>query len=275
MLALTILLGLALVASIILAVFVARGTWRIFWATVALAALIVTVILLWPGNPLNRFWFPPTGNGGDNGPVSITAIVLPACPPSAGKNPVTGTELISKLNPYPGVACEYEYVNLTDPVTVTIPAGQAALIADWGVTCPTGPVCEGTWLATSSFRLPAGILAHVYLYVAREAAEGRFPSFACEYVATPGHTMENIRVPGWAAGMGTILQPSCGGIAAVVPTTVIAPVAPCDKGTYAVQPGDTLSKIAQGLGINWQNLADRNGVTSPYVIRAGQILCWP
>lgn len=68
MLALTVLLGLALVDSIILAVFIA-GMWRIFWTTVALAIIIVVLTLMWPGNPLNRYWFPPH-TGGDNGPVT-------------------------------------------------------------------------------------------------------------------------------------------------------------------------------------------------------------
>lgn len=130
--------------------------------------------------------------------------LLLVCPPaSAGTNPVTGDPLIAELYPYPGVSCEYEYVNEYDDVLVNIPDGTAALIADWGVTCPEGALCEGTWVATKSFRLPAGILVHVFLYTSAEAAQGRFPSFAAEYVAQ-GHTDANVRVPTWAAGFGNV-----------------------------------------------------------------------
>lgn len=58
MIALIVLLALAFLAGIILAVLTA-GTWRIFGAIVALAAFFITLMLLWPGTPVNRYLFPP------------------------------------------------------------------------------------------------------------------------------------------------------------------------------------------------------------------------
>lgn len=135
-------------------------------------------------------------------PILTTLLICP--PASAGTNPVTGDPLIATLNPYPGVKCEYEYVNEFDDVIVNIPDGMAALIADWGVTCPEGALCEGVWVAATSFRLPAGVLVHVYLYASAEGAQGRFPSFASEYVAQAGHTSANVRVPSWATENGNV-----------------------------------------------------------------------
>ena len=45
--------------------------------------------------------------------------------------------------------------------------------------------------------------------------------------------------------------------------------------TYTVTPGDTLSGIAAKFGVAWQAVAKLNGIKSPYVIRAGQVLKIP
>lgn len=44
------------------------------------------------------------------------------------------------------------------------------------------------------------------------------------------------------------------------------------NGTYVVQPGDTLSQIAAGLGVTTDYLASRNGITDPNLIYSGQPL---
>lgn len=43
-------------------------------------------------------------------------------------------------------------------------------------------------------------------------------------------------------------------------------------GTYVVQPGDTLSQIAERLGTTTDNLAAQNGITNPNSIYSGQAL---
>lgn len=42
--------------------------------------------------------------------------------------------------------------------------------------------------------------------------------------------------------------------------------------TYTVKSGDTLSEIGQKLGVNWKDIASKNGISSPYTIYPGQIL---
>ncbi len=42
--------------------------------------------------------------------------------------------------------------------------------------------------------------------------------------------------------------------------------------TYTVVAGDTLSGIGVKVGVNWQDIAAKNGITSPYIIRPGQVL---
>lgn len=45
--------------------------------------------------------------------------------------------------------------------------------------------------------------------------------------------------------------------------------------SYTVQSGDTLSGIGAKLGVNWQNIASANGISSPYTIYPGQVLVIP
>ena len=42
--------------------------------------------------------------------------------------------------------------------------------------------------------------------------------------------------------------------------------------TYTVKSGDTLSEIGQKLGVNWKDIASKNGISSPYTIYPGQVL---
>ena len=44
------------------------------------------------------------------------------------------------------------------------------------------------------------------------------------------------------------------------------------SGTYTVRPGDTLYLIGQSYGISWQQIAQANGIASPYLIYVGQSL---
>ena len=44
------------------------------------------------------------------------------------------------------------------------------------------------------------------------------------------------------------------------------------SGTYIVQPGDTLSGIAEKYGTTYQNLAAINGIGNPDQINVGQVL---
>lgn len=42
--------------------------------------------------------------------------------------------------------------------------------------------------------------------------------------------------------------------------------------TYTVKSGDTLSEIGAKLGVNWRDIANKNGIKSPYTIYPGQVL---
>lgn len=45
-----------------------------------------------------------------------------------------------------------------------------------------------------------------------------------------------------------------------------------EQQTYTVQSGDSLSSIGYKLGVNWQDIANKNGIASPYTIYPGQVL---
>ncbi len=51
-----------------------------------------------------------------------------------------------------------------------------------------------------------------------------------------------------------------------------APAPAAAAGEYTVQPGDTLSGIAQRYGTNWQTLAAINALPNPNLIKVGQVL---
>lgn len=42
--------------------------------------------------------------------------------------------------------------------------------------------------------------------------------------------------------------------------------------TYAVQPGDTLRRLAAEWGVNWQDIADWNNLSYPYTLYTGQLI---
>jgi len=46
-------------------------------------------------------------------------------------------------------------------------------------------------------------------------------------------------------------------------------------GTYTVQPGDYLAKLAQQWGVSWQQIAALNNIYYPYIIYVGQVLKKP
>lgn len=48
-----------------------------------------------------------------------------------------------------------------------------------------------------------------------------------------------------------------------------------DSSRYTVKSGDCLSKIGSQLGVNWRDIANANGIVSPYVIYVGQSLLIP
>ena len=47
---------------------------------------------------------------------------------------------------------------------------------------------------------------------------------------------------------------------------------PSTSKTYTVKSGDTLSGIGAKLGVNWKDIAAKNGISSPYTIYPGQVL---
>lgn len=46
----------------------------------------------------------------------------------------------------------------------------------------------------------------------------------------------------------------------------------CPSGTYTVVIGDTLSGIGKRLGVDWRDVAEKNGIVAPYTIYPGQTL---
>lgn len=60
------------------------------------------------------------------------------------------------------------------------------------------------------------------------------------------------------------------------PTPVApAPSIPTEVSTYTVKSSDCLSKIGANLGVNWRDIANLNGIVSPYTIYVGQKLIIP
>lgn len=59
------------------------------------------------------------------------------------------------------------------------------------------------------------------------------------------------------------------------PQTEAAAVSAACAERYTVQAGDTLTAIAFAYDVTLEELADANGLTDPYVIYIGQVLCIP
>jgi LysM repeat protein len=54
------------------------------------------------------------------------------------------------------------------------------------------------------------------------------------------------------------------------------PSTPAPTGeTYTVASGDTLASIGAKLGVEWQKIAEANGLTEPYDLQIGQVLKIP
>lgn len=180
------------------------------------------------GNPMITLVNTPTPED-----VPFTGLTINSCPTaSLGYHPDSGEPLIFKMHPYPGdtnVLCEYEILDLTQEVKVLLPGDISGIVADWSHgtynfdgtlkdACPKGWECEGVWVAREDFIVPVGTLVHVSVYIREQPASVRFTQtitwtepapgfmapFACEYVATQGHSMWNIRVPAWAQDQGNV-----------------------------------------------------------------------
>lgn len=59
------------------------------------------------------------------------------------------------------------------------------------------------------------------------------------------------------------------------PTPTPAPIQTSNNSIYTVKSGDCLSTIGSKLGVNWKDIANINGITSPYIIYVGQVLKIP
>ncbi len=96
------------------------------------------------------------------------------------------------------------------------------------------------------------------------------------YTVVSGDTLSGIAarygttVAALAAANG-IANPNLIRVGQVLQLSGSAP-APAAQGEYTVQPGDTLSAIAQRYGTNYQTLAAINGIANPNLIRVGQKL---
>lgn len=62
---------------------------------------------------------------------------------------------------------------------------------------------------------------------------------------------------------------------APTPTPVPVPAQTSNNNTYTVKSGDCLSTIGSKLGVNWRDIANINGISSPYIIYVGQVLKVP
>ncbi len=70
-------------------------------------------------------------------------------------------------------------------------------------------------------------------------------------------------------GNGTTRQHLLGNYYNAVQAVINGSATPAAR-TYTVKSGDTLSGIGEKLGVNWQTLANKNGIKSPFTIYAGQ-----
>jgi len=64
-------------------------------------------------------------------------------------------------------------------------------------------------------------------------------------------------------------------VTAPAPTTTAVAPAPAPSGTYVIEPGDTLSVIAERFGVSVDALSEANGITDVNSIRPGQELIIP
>jgi lysozyme len=125
------------------------------------------------------------------------------------------------------------------------------------------------------------VSASTRLWVAQWNGDPGHPDFSDPALAVHQHT-DRGSVPGFAGlvdrdatvdgvDLSAILV---GGVS--VPTPPTPPSAPSDGWvSYTVVPGDTLSGIAARTGTTWQELARRNNIGNPDLIRVGQVIQVP
>jgi LysM repeat protein len=70
-------------------------------------------------------------------------------------------------------------------------------------------------------------------------------------------------------------EPAAPAPAVAAPVEAAQPQPADSPGTYTVQPGDSLSKIAAQFGTNYLVLADLNDLEDPYIVNLGQVLVVP
>lgn len=109
----------------------------------------------------------------------------------------------------------------------------------------------------------------VFLWVAHYGPTPGEPGYNTDRVMLHQHSSEG-QVPGIEGN--TDLNVSMVDLAAL---TGAAPPPPPEHRTYVVQPGDTLSGIAQQFGVDWRALAELNGISDPELIYVGQTLRIP
>lgn len=142
------------------------------------------------------------------------------------------------------------YVNAS---TSTVQQVIAGALSNWELIGGTAGV-QVTKLAGLGFfavRLSANVFT---TYSNDEAARGLSDDLRRNFIVS------NLTVNGGAPVTGGNTFPS-------QPTQI-----PSGSGTYVVQSGDTLSKIAARYGTTWQALAQLNGLTNPNALSVGQVL---
>ncbi|GAB3115646.1 hypothetical protein GCM10027160_23290 [Streptomyces calidiresistens] len=107
------------------------------------------------------------------------------------------------------------------------------------------------------------------------------PVGARQHVMARGETLWEVAqrfgstVAAIAAASG-IVNPDVVRVGDVVIIPGSSQAVPPVSGRYTVRSGDSLSGIAAGIpGVSWQQLAQANRISSPYVIRPGQVLTIP
>lgn len=110
----------------------------------------------------------------------------------------------------------------------------------------------------------------VFLWVAHYGRSPGEPGFNSDRVAIHQHASDG-QVPGIEGN--TDLNVCMVDLSVL--TGGAPPPPPPEERTYAVQPGDTLSGIAEQFGVDPQDLARVNGITDPDLIYVGQVLRIP
>lgn len=90
----------------------------------------------------------------------------------------------------------------------------------------------------------------------------------------PGASASPSPAPASQQASVSLPTPTLTPVPSASPTPSAAP--PTAGGTYVVQEGDTLTGIADLVGVPWQLIAEANGIQGPdYIIQLGQILTIP